>query len=78
MVTTTAAIKHNACGIIVSTNYADKADLLAFLATIESCNIINSYKYTIGGNYRRHNYQKCIRDNDAHQSATNGPRCDID
>lgn len=42
MVTTTAALKHNVCGIIVSTNYADKADLLAFLATIESCNVVNS------------------------------------
>lgn len=38
----TTAIKHHVCGIIVRTNYADKADLLAFLATVDSCNIIDS------------------------------------
>ncbi|UNM96580.1 chaperone NapD [Ignatzschineria rhizosphaerae] len=42
MTTSTITHKHNVCGIIVTTNYANKADLLAFLATVESCNIIDS------------------------------------
>lgn len=42
MATATTQTKHNVCGIIVSTNFADKAALLAFLATVESCNIVDS------------------------------------
>lgn len=42
MAIATTQSKHNVCGIIVSTNSADKAALLAFLATVESCNIVDS------------------------------------
>lgn len=35
--------KHNVCGIIVRTNSTtDKAALVDFLATVESCNIVDS------------------------------------
>lgn len=35
--------KHNVCGIIVRTNsIMDKAALLDFLATVESCNVVDS------------------------------------
>lgn len=42
MAIATTQPKHNVCGIIVKTHRDDKDALLAFLATVKSCNIIDS------------------------------------